>query len=285
MSIRKWRHLELLVKKIEKSFLPETAIVKSPDFILDKVTNELREVDVSIRNFVGTSSLLIAIECRHRGAKQDVRWIEEIKTKHENLGTDKIIAVSRKGFTSQAIKKAKFFGIELRTFEEITPEIIQSWNDELSIEIQSIHYQLINLKYNFEGIIEGLSPIIDMESWNTNPCATKILEIDKKDQTIDSLIDIVNLGEFLRTNPNEKEVNLTVTFNGYAATMTNHGIVRVLQIHLKLNAWIEKTKVTTTDIHRYKDVLSGDVYKAAYYKLGDGVNENYLIEVRGTDKE
>jgi hypothetical protein len=285
MSTKNWRNLELLVEKIEKSFLSDNAIIKSPDYLLDKVTNELREVDISIRNFVGTSNLLVAIECRHRGTKQDVRWIEEIKTKHENLGANKIIAVSKNGFTSQAIIKAKFFGIELRTFEEITPEIIQSWDDQLIIETHTVYYKLINLRYCFESAIEGIQPIIDMEAWNVNPCATKILEINKQAQTTDSIIDYNELGEFLRKNPNQKEVKQTITFNGNATTQTNHGVVKVLQIDLTVSAWIEKEKLTTTDIHHYKNIISGEVHKAAYYKMGDGITQNYLIEVRGTDKE
>lgn len=141
--IKKWRELELLVKKIEKTLSPETAILQSPDHLVDKITGEEREVDISIRYSVGSSDILIVIECRDRSTAQDVRWIEEIKTKHNDLGASKVIAVSRTGFTKQAIKKAQSHNIELRTFDEINEKVIRTWNDSLIIEVKTIKYELI----------------------------------------------------------------------------------------------------------------------------------------------
>ncbi len=68
-----WRELELLVKKIEQTLASDNAIIKSPDMILDRVTQELREVDVSVRLAVGSTTVLILIECRNRTGAQDVR--------------------------------------------------------------------------------------------------------------------------------------------------------------------------------------------------------------------
>ena len=110
---KEWRELELLVKKIEKTLSRETTVIKSPDFLIDRVTGEKREVDISIQDKIGSTNILIVIECRNRNNSQDVRWIEEIKTKHNDLKASKVIAVSKYGFTKQAIEKAKFYNIEL----------------------------------------------------------------------------------------------------------------------------------------------------------------------------
>jgi hypothetical protein len=63
---KEWRELELLVEKIEKALSPEDAIIKSPDFLVDKVTGSKREVDISVQFEVGSSTILIVIECRNR---------------------------------------------------------------------------------------------------------------------------------------------------------------------------------------------------------------------------
>ncbi len=85
---------------------PTGAAVKSPDRIPDKVTGEPREVDVSIRYKIGTSPVLITIECRDRSSKEDVRWIEQIAEKKHSIGASITVAVSSSDFTKPAINKA-----------------------------------------------------------------------------------------------------------------------------------------------------------------------------------
>ncbi|MFN2510566.1 MAG: hypothetical protein ABR568_03875 [Pyrinomonadaceae bacterium] len=54
-----YRELELLVSRIEGALAPAGAVIRSPDRIPDLITNELREVDVSIRRRVGSVDLLV----------------------------------------------------------------------------------------------------------------------------------------------------------------------------------------------------------------------------------
>lgn len=71
--------------RIEESLVPKGAVVKSPDHVRDKVTSERRQVDATIRYQVGSTSILIAIECRKRKPVQDVTWIEQLVTKRANI--------------------------------------------------------------------------------------------------------------------------------------------------------------------------------------------------------
>jgi len=68
-----WRQFEKLVARIEEAVAPSGATVTSPDHILDKITGETREVDASIRYNVGTSPILVTIECRNRSPVEDIR--------------------------------------------------------------------------------------------------------------------------------------------------------------------------------------------------------------------
>lgn len=104
---RSWREFELLVSRIEEALVPRNAIVKSPDKLYDRITNEPREVDVSIRYKVGSAEILIILECRERTRVQDTIWIEQLASKQKAVGAAKCIAVSSVGFTRPAQRKAQ----------------------------------------------------------------------------------------------------------------------------------------------------------------------------------
>lgn len=121
-----WAEFERLVARVENHLAGDDTNVKSPDHIKDKDTGTSREVDASIRYTIGSTPILITIECRKRNAAQDITWIEQLATKKINIGADKTIAVASKGFSKEAIKKAKHLGIELRTINKIKDNEISS---------------------------------------------------------------------------------------------------------------------------------------------------------------
>lgn len=124
---KSWRQFEELVARIEQAASAHGAQVKSPDRIRDLTTGQLREVDASIRQKIGTTEILVTIECRKRGRTEDDTWIEQLATKRQKIGAAKTIAVSAVGFTNSAIESAKHFGIELRTLAEVAACNVDSW--------------------------------------------------------------------------------------------------------------------------------------------------------------
>lgn len=115
-----WREFEALVARIEADADPFGLIVKSPDRIPDRITGRPREVDASIYRQVGSTRLLVTIECRRRRHRQDVTWIEQLAAKKQAIGADRTIAVSASGFTAAAHETAARHGIDLRQLSEIT---------------------------------------------------------------------------------------------------------------------------------------------------------------------
>ncbi|HUI39919.1 MAG TPA: restriction endonuclease, partial [Methanothrix sp.] len=104
--VRKGRDLELLVAFLENHLGPLGIEIKSPDYIQDKDTSQLREVDISLRSKIGSSNILAIVECRDRKGDEDVTWIEQLSRKRESVGADKAVAVSSSGFSDPAIIKA-----------------------------------------------------------------------------------------------------------------------------------------------------------------------------------
>lgn len=122
-----WRQFELFVARLEEALSPSGAVVKSPDRVVDKVTGESREVDASIKYKVGTTSILITVECRDRTSVEDVRWIEQLAEKQRSIGASATLAVSSSGFSAAAIKKAESVGIQTRLVTDATPVDFAEW--------------------------------------------------------------------------------------------------------------------------------------------------------------
>lgn len=119
-DIPDWRKFEQLVARIEADAGPLGITVTSPDRIRCSTTGRLREVDASIRTQIGTSNILVTIECRKQSAKQDVTWIEQLATKKRAIGAARTIAVSSSGFSSEAETVARQHGIDLRRLSDVS---------------------------------------------------------------------------------------------------------------------------------------------------------------------
>ncbi|SRR6266849_288983 len=141
----KWKEFEQLVARIEQAIAPSGAELKSPDQLPDKVTGELREVDVSIRYKVGTCPILITIECRDRIKVEDVTWIEQLAEKKRSIGASMTLAVSSIGFSAPAIKKALAVGIEIRTLDEMIAEDFKDWLAVQHVVLDASEWSLAEL--------------------------------------------------------------------------------------------------------------------------------------------
>lgn len=124
---RAGRQLELLTAEIEKALSPAPVKVISPYFVPDRDTGQNRETDVGIIGHLGSTQLLIIVECREREGAQDVTWIEQLASKRESMSAAKAVAVSVDGFTAPARIKAKALGIELREMKELKHSDIAGW--------------------------------------------------------------------------------------------------------------------------------------------------------------
>jgi hypothetical protein len=166
---RAGRDLELTIKKLEECNLPIGAKINSPGFLIDRITGQSREVDILIEQKIGTFDIKIVIECRDRKSSQDTTWIEQLKTKFDDIKADRIIVVSSGKYTSQAIEKAKFYNIELRRLEEINSDLIKSW---WKVEFVNLHFTQINI------ISAGV--VIDDEPEDELPNIISKLDLNKE---------------------------------------------------------------------------------------------------------
>lgn len=114
-----------------KQQLADGAIVSESRMLNDVVTGTEREVDIHIETVISSHPVTVSIECIDRKRAADVKWVEEMKAKHERLPTNALVLISRKGFSSEAIKVAKIYNIQTLTFDETTEDDIDRIFDNL----------------------------------------------------------------------------------------------------------------------------------------------------------
>jgi hypothetical protein len=100
-----------LIAAIHQQLASPCLVVES-EMLRDARTGQEREVDLVIRSSVGGYEVVLAVECTDRKKPVDVEWVEQIWSKHSDLPTNKLILVSRSGYTSTALEKARLFGID-----------------------------------------------------------------------------------------------------------------------------------------------------------------------------
>lgn len=147
---RKGRDLEILIEKLEKAVLPVEAKIKSPGFVIDRVTGQNREVDIVIEYTIGTTPIKIAIECRDRHSTQDTTWIEQALGKLNDLNANKKILVSSSDFGEPAKVKAKFYGIETRSLNEVDKKLIESWCQIEYMDFNSNQFTIVGVTFKMD---------------------------------------------------------------------------------------------------------------------------------------
>lgn len=239
---RAGKEFEELIAQIEATLAPVGAVVKSPDYIRDLVTNHPREVDASIRVPDGEMTRLITVECRdHRKGKQDDRWIEQLVTKREKIGAWRTIAVSSSGFSDSAIATARHYGIELRRMDQITDaEIAQEWasGSQFKIEIIRVEYFAFDIRVldaNKASISGDDLPAELLTSLQNDLTNTGFLRKKGEDKPITAadLCHLVDQPQELEEDGDPIRVTAVLSFNDddwYIETVTGERIVSQVSV-------------------------------------------------------
>ncbi len=299
MVDKEWREFEKLVSKIEKQLAPKGAIIKSPDRIKDKITGQLREVDASIRYYIGSIPVLITVECRKRKKVQDDIWIEQLAKKKEKIGADLTVAVTSSDFTEPAIKSADFFNIKLRKITDVTNSDISSW-------VQNIHIQKITL---FDSIEKWTIEVDEDEAQFSQELANAI-KIDPnvcklvfrfEDNLGLSIQDMVNtvyrwqseghLGqesyEGLSGDKDKIKRRIAMDFapNTFY-TLTQNGKSCIKSLSIDLISKIERETIPLSTVYQYAD-LKNEITQIALgdFEVGPKPEDKYKILVQPEAKQ
>lgn len=183
----KGRALEELIARLEAAASGGQAEVMSPEFFVGRESGVKREVDVTVRSTVGSTTVLVMFECRDRTSTNDVRWIDEIAGKRDDIGADVAVAVAAGGGFSEGAKRAAAARrIDLRTVDEITVEDVVSW-----CKLTSLRVELFEARsHNIEATLFADTPPIELSTPSTE--APEAVDVPL-DQPIFTLWDARNV--------------------------------------------------------------------------------------------
>lgn len=102
--------------------LADTATVTESKLLIDRRMGEAHEVDIVVETTPAGYAVTIGVECVDRVRKVDVEWVDQMRGKHEDLPTDRVILVSSSGFTPRALAKAEALGFVALSLEEAKGE-------------------------------------------------------------------------------------------------------------------------------------------------------------------
>lgn len=111
---------QALIALVERQLAASGVRVVESEMLADRLTGELREVDVCVHATVSGKDVTLALECRDHKRKADQIWIDTLRGKYANLPVDKAIAVARAGFAKTARAAAEKARIQTLTLEEAT---------------------------------------------------------------------------------------------------------------------------------------------------------------------
>ncbi|MBT9174049.1 MAG: hypothetical protein DDT21_02460 [Syntrophomonadaceae bacterium] len=179
-----------------------------------------REIDVLIEADVNGLLVRIAIECRNHKRQQDKTWIDQLIGKYRDLKVDKVVAVSRSGFTSGALEKAAEVNIETLTFENALDQNWPSYFTKVYARflVQRISSMSAHLEYD-EG---GNFP-------NSTGDALKSSRIESRDGTLEGTLEQVVMSLF---NNDAKIAIQEKVDENVLELLTNDDIVHFRQINV-----------------------------------------------------
>jgi hypothetical protein len=114
---KRTNQFQRLITLIEVALAPSGARVVASEELVGE-TGKGREVDIVVYHNVGEHKIILSVECTALGRPADVGWVEKMRGKHSGLLTNKLILVSKSGFTPEARDVAKLSGIDTYSLPE-----------------------------------------------------------------------------------------------------------------------------------------------------------------------
>lgn len=188
-STRKGRDLELLVKRIKEHQAPDARVL-SPEFVRDKDTGQLREVDVGIRVPRDGDSAFIAVECRDRGSVQAVDWVEQLICKKQSVGADVLVAVTSSRFSKPARVKALKHGVILARMSSRLPADLAELASSFFVVVRYLAPRIVSVDLQISSCLDAT---LETYSYRHESCDQEL--------TLAELADIWTTPNLIRTIP------------------------------------------------------------------------------------
>ncbi|MFJ7213507.1 hypothetical protein [Amycolatopsis sp. NPDC098790] len=114
---------QAMVHLARQQLATQGVTVTESKFLVDKVLGIEREVDVVIEGELDGEPIVICIEVIERSRPADVTWVQGMLQKHLNLPTNRLLLVSKAGFSRSAITAVDRAGDRVQA---LTPKLVEA---------------------------------------------------------------------------------------------------------------------------------------------------------------
>lgn len=117
---RRTTPFQAIVHLVRQHYAGTGVTVTESRFLHDPVLGP-REVDIVVEAEADGDRVVISLEVNQRGRPASVEWVEQQIDKHRRLPTNKLVLVSRAGFSRKALTRV---GLEEGKVEALQPEVV-----------------------------------------------------------------------------------------------------------------------------------------------------------------
>lgn len=110
-----------IVRLVRQQLAQPGVTVTESKFLRDTVLGIEREVDIVVEGEFDGEPMVISIEVIERGRSATLSWVQEMIAKHRGLPTNRLLLVSKSGFTRNALAAV---GREAGRVQALRPELI-----------------------------------------------------------------------------------------------------------------------------------------------------------------
>ncbi|MCL4552917.1 MAG: restriction endonuclease [Candidatus Marsarchaeota archaeon] len=255
-SSPEWKRFQDFVASVER-VLGHHGTIESPAYVKDPRTGRQREVDVLIRLQEGRREIRIAFECRRRKGVSDIMWIEQLVGKRENLGIDRVVAVSSKPFSKPAVLFAMERHIELMQLSEFYDETWKPWllMDGFTQRVHHIENACAGVVFADQRIIMPLEGIDGESTVFRNSTGKMLSFLQLWHASTGSIYEKIPVF----SPPMRIETVMYVSENDPIYMDYGGSDRRVLRIHVEGNVWVDEQSVPFLPAVTYRDVLTDQV--------------------------
>lgn len=274
-----------LIHYIYTQITPEGATVTESSILKERRSGAEREVDILIEYEIAGTIIRLAVECRDRGRKGTIEWMDSLIGKYRDLDVDKVIAVSKLGFTPNAIAKASANKIDTRTLEEA---LNTDWSQEfLNLGVANISQQILidSVDIDAEPPIEeplSLSDSVSIEGGKIEGNLEELIKYCYEQKVLPEIREHLRikisdyfktLADFKKNMLAEKKINLSditltdkIGIQHIIKSLTFHTISVFTSEKIEVkNNFFEKAKITSAVID---STLSDELHVTAIQVAG-----------------
>lgn len=94
---------QAIVRLVREHFAQPGVTITESKFLRDAIAGIDREVDIVIEGEFDGEPMVVSIEVNERARRAGLPWVQEMLSKHRNMPTNRLILVSKAGFTRPAL--------------------------------------------------------------------------------------------------------------------------------------------------------------------------------------